>query len=164
MLFSMPAMPGTASKGLDDDEEEMPFQGNYARITYTIGKYFKPKKLETANYYKVQKTRQISHVVFFEACRPYQLNREIKANNQYTVPYAFHMAQVIKKFGPSTNASTVINQLNKEITKEGLWPMNQNLVIEKKFLNMNVPYRQYRTYQNRNRAKTQSNQSSCFEV
>ena len=48
------------------------------------------------------------------------------------VPYP-SMAQVIKKFGLSTNASTVISQLNKLITKEGLWPMNQNLVIEKSF-------------------------------
>ena len=124
---------GTASKGLDDDEDECPSRGTMQGFTYTRGKYFKPKKLETANYYKVQKTRQISHVVFFEACRPYQLNREIKANNKIYGPLSFHMAQVIKKFGLSTNASTVINQINKEITKEGLWPMNQNLVIEKSF-------------------------------
>lgn len=43
------------------------------------------------------------------------------------------MAQVIKKFGLSTNASSVISQLNKEIMKDRLWPMNQNLVIEKSF-------------------------------
>ena len=41
------------------------------------------------------------------------------------------MAQVIKKFSLSTNASSVISQLNKEIMEDGLWPMNQNLVIEK---------------------------------
>lgn len=124
---------GTASKGLDDDEDECPSRGTMQGFTFTRGKYFKPKKLETANYYKVQKTRQISHVVFFEACRPYQLNREIKTNNKIYGPLSFHMAQVIKKFGLSTNASTVISQLNKLITKEGLWPMNQNLVIEKSF-------------------------------
>lgn len=124
---------GTASKGLDDDYEECPSRGTMQGFTYTRGKYFRPKKLEISNYYKVKKTSKISNVVFFEACRPYQLNREIKTNSNIYGPLSYHMAQVIKKFGLSTNASSVISQLNKEIMKDRLWPMNQNLVIEKSF-------------------------------
>ena len=122
---------GTASKGLHEDEDECPSRGTMQGFTYTRGKYFKPKKLEMSNYYKVQKTSKMSNVVFFEACRPYQFNREIKTNSNIYGPLSYHMAQVIKKFSLSTNASSVISQLNKEIMEDGLWPMNQNLVIEK---------------------------------
>lgn len=125
---------GTASRGDSSNEEEIcQTRGTMQGFTFTRGKYFKPKRLETVNYYKVKNNPNLANVVYLEACRPYQLNREINVGGTAYGPLSYHLAQVIKRMGLTTNAINLIHSLNATITKEGIWPINQNLVIEKSF-------------------------------
>lgn len=119
---------GTASRG----DEDAPIRGTSQGFAYTRGKYFIPKKIETANYYKIAKSTSMANAIFFEACRPYQLNREIKVGNIYYGPLSYLLSLSISSVG-LTNPSLLINTLNKYIISSGKWPMDQNLVIEKSY-------------------------------
>ena len=124
---------GTSSRGEDDEDDICATRGTMQGFAFTRGKSFKPKKIETANYYKVKSSPVMSNVVYFESCRPYQLNREINVGGTAYGPLSYSLAQVVRRMGMTANASAFIAGINAEIANGGKWPMNQNLVIEKSF-------------------------------
>lgn len=125
---------GTASRGDDATGEESPsIRGTIQGFAYTKGKIYKPLKVEQANYYKVPKSNQMANVVFFESCRPYQSNHEITVGKKVYGPLSYHLSLTFLQTNKTSSPQLLISRLRQNILKKGLWPTNQNLVIEKSF-------------------------------
>ncbi len=76
---------------------------------------------------------KMSPVMFFEACRPDQVNTEIKVKDKRYGPLSYNIAQAIQTRPISANANEFLNNVKASIMNSGCWPNNQNLVIETSF-------------------------------
>ena len=75
----------------------------------------------------------MSHVMYLEACRPDQVNMEIKVDGKRYGPLSYNIAQALQAKALSTNGNDFLNQVKASIMKSGKWPNNQNLVTETSF-------------------------------
>lgn len=117
---------GTASRG-DDDH----IRGTREGFTRS-GKYYTPDRTqETNDYFTVASTNGQSHVTFIEACRSYQVNREVRdvETNTWYGSLSFYIAQSMK------DNKTVGSEEWVEAIKTGMANnrrlRKQNVVIEK---------------------------------
>lgn len=125
---------GTASREADDTEDESPStRGTIQGFTYSKGKIYKPLKVEQANYYKIPHSAQMANVVFIEACRPYQNNREIAVGNRAYGPLSYHLWLTLSQTDKFSSPQLLISKLRQNIRTKGLWPASQNMVIEQSF-------------------------------
>lgn len=116
---------GTASRG--DDEHIRGVRDGFTRS----GKYYTPdRSKETNDYFKVPTTKGQSPVTILEACRSYQLNREVRdtATNVWYGSLSYYIAKAMKEYeiGSSNNwidyVKTAMSQ-NKKLRR-------QHMVIE----------------------------------
>ena len=114
---------GTASRANDDA-----VRGTYVGFTYS-NKVFKPSK-NKKSHYRIEASSKLSNVVFIEACRPDQVNTEIKVGGKRYGPLSYNIAQTLSSVILTTNAKGFVENLKQTIVKTGLWPNNQNLVTE----------------------------------
>ena len=117
---------GTSSRAND----EM-IRGTRVGFTYN-NKVYKPSA-NKESHYKVESSAKLANVAFVEACRPDQVNMEIKIDGKRYGPLSYNIAQVLSASSLSTNPSAFLNNLKKSISENGHWPNNQNLVIETSF-------------------------------
>lgn len=117
---------GTSSRANDDA-----VRGTKVGFTYN-NKVFKPSR-QKKSHYVVEASQRMSNVLFLEACRPDQVNREIKVKDKRYGPLSFSIAQALQSNSISTDATAFLNQIKSAIMKGGYWPNNQNLVTEKSF-------------------------------
>ena len=117
---------GTASRG-DDDH----IRGTREGFTRS-GKYYTPDRTqETNDYFTVASTNGQSPVTFIEACRSYQVNREVRdvETNTWYGSLSFYIAQSMK------DNMTVGSEEWVEAIKTGMTNnrrlRKQNVVIEK---------------------------------
>ena len=117
---------GTASRG-DDDH----IRGTREGFTRS-GKYYTPDRTqETNDYFTVASTNGQSPVTFIEACRSYQVNREVRdvETNTWYGSLSFYIAQSMK------DNKTVGSEEWVEAIKTGMANnrrlRKQNVVIEK---------------------------------
>ena len=75
----------------------------------------------------------MSNVMFLEACRPDQVNMEIKVSGKRYGPLSYNIAQALQTKPLSTNGNEFLNQVRESIMKGAKWPNNQNLVTETSF-------------------------------
>ena len=68
--------------------------------------------------------------MFIEACRPDQVNREIKMEGKRYGPLSYNIAQTLSVYKLTTDANEFLKHVKASIMKEGHWPNNQNLVTE----------------------------------
>lgn len=114
---------GKASMGI----EETIIRGTKAGFTRS-GKYYRPQKLERGNFYQIPSSPSLGKVVFIEACRSYQVNKEIVESGKYYGALSYYINRVLS---------------NHELNKDGKWIemvrsmmntdprlTNQNMVIE----------------------------------
>lgn len=122
---------GTFSRG----DNDTPIRGTIEPFCFsTKSKVYKPRKIETANYYRVAHSPNMSDVVFLEACRPYQFNREIvAADGKSYGPLAYNLAVSVRGGVDWRKPESVVNKLMSEILTGDKWPMSQNLVVEKSY-------------------------------
>ncbi len=122
---------GTFSRG----DNDTPVRGTIEPFCFSAErKVYKPRKIENANYYRVAHNPNIANVVYLEACRPYQFNREIVATDGKSYgPLAYNMAVAMRGGVDWRNPESIISQLRQEILNGDKWPMSQNLVVEKSF-------------------------------
>ena len=114
---------GKASMGI----EETVIRGTKAGFT-SSGKYYRPQKLEKGNYYNIPSSPSLGKVVFVEACRSYQVNKEIVESGTHYGALSYYINRVLS---------------NQDLTKDSKWIetvkdmmgkdtrlTNQNMVIE----------------------------------
>lgn len=114
---------GTASRANDNN-----VRGTYVGFTYS-NKVFKPSK-NKKSHYRIEASSKLSNVMFIEACRPDQVNTEIKVGGKRYGPLSYNIAQTLSSVILTTNAKGFVENLKQTIVKTGLWPNNQNLVTE----------------------------------
>ena len=103
------------------------------RVGFTNNnKVYKPSS-NKRSHYKVESSAKLANVVFVEACRPDQVNTEIKVEGKRFGPLSYNIAQVLSKSPLSTEPMAFLNNLKESISENGHWPNNQNLVIETSF-------------------------------
>ena len=117
---------GTSSRANDET-----VRGTKVGFTYH-NKVFKPSA-QRKSHFKVEATPKMSHVMFLEACRPDQVNMEIKVDGKRYGPLSYNIAQALQAKPLSANGNDFLNQVKASIMKGGKWPNNQNLVTETSF-------------------------------
>ena len=114
---------GTTSRTNDET-----IRGTHVGFTYN-NKVFKPST-NKKSHYKIDALAKQSNVLFIEACRPDQVNSEIKVKDQHFGPLSFIIAQVLSNFFLSTKSDEFLKRIKNTIKETDLWPNNQNLVTE----------------------------------
>lgn len=117
---------GTSSRANDET-----VRGTKVGFTYN-NKVFKPT-VQKKSHYKIEFSPRMSHIIFLEACRPDQINTEIKVSGKRCGPLSYHIAKALAIKPLSTNGNDFIGSVKAAIMKEGYWPNNQNLVTESSF-------------------------------
>lgn len=117
---------GTSSRANDET-----IRGTKVGFTYN-DKVFKPST-QKKSHYKVEATPKMSHVIYLEACRPDQVNMEIKVDGKRYGPLSYNIAQALQAKPLSANGNDFLNQVKASVMKGDKWPNNQNLVTETSF-------------------------------
>lgn len=117
---------GTSSRANDET-----VRGTKVGFTYN-NKVFKPST-QKKSHYKVEATPKMSHVMYLEACRPEQVNMEIKVKDKRYGPLSYNIAQALQAKPISTDANEFLNNVKASIMDGGYWPNNQNMVTETSF-------------------------------
>lgn len=117
---------GTSSRANDET-----IRGTKVGFTYN-NKVFKPS-VQKKSHYKVEASAKISHVMYLEACRPDQVNMEIKVKDRRYGPLSYNISQALLAKPLSTDAVEFLNSVKASILNGGCWPNNQNLVTETSF-------------------------------
>lgn len=117
---------GTASRG-DDDH----IRGTREGFTHSGKDYIPDRTKETNDYFTISTTVDQSPVTFIEACRSYQVNREVRdvETNTWYGSLSYYIAQAMKihKIGSSDDWIEAVKtgmSKNRKLRK-------QNVVIEK---------------------------------
>lgn len=95
-------------------------------------KVFKPS-ITKKSHYKIEASTKWANVLFIEACRPDQVNKEVKVGSKSYGPLSYNIAQALSVKPISLNAKDFIEAIKASILKGGKWPNNQNMVIERSF-------------------------------
>ena len=117
---------GTSSRANDET-----IRGTKVGFTYN-NKVFKPST-QKKSHYKIETAPKLSNVLFLEACRPDQVNTEIKVDGKRFGPLSYNIAQSLSAKPLSVNADEFLRSLKSAIMNGGHWPNNQNMVIETSF-------------------------------
>ena len=114
---------GTSSRANDET-----VRGTHVGFTYT-NKVFKPTN-NKKSHYRIETSANQSNVMFVEACRPDQVNTEIKVGGKRYGPLSFNIVQTLSGYSLTTNAKEFVENVKRTIIKTGNWPNNQNIVTE----------------------------------
>lgn len=117
---------GTSSRANDET-----VRGTKVGFTY-YNKVFRPSA-NKKYHYKIAPSAKQSHVLYLEACRPDQVNMEIKVADKRYGPLSYNIAQALQTNPLSTNAEEFLDGVKASIMKNGHWPNNQNMVTETSF-------------------------------
>ena len=114
---------GTSSRANDET-----VRGTKVGFTYN-NKVFKPSTSKKSHY-RIEASAKQSKVMFIEACRPDQVNTEIKVDGKRYGPLSYNIAQTLSGFTLTTNANDFTEKIKRTLIETGRWPNNQNLVTE----------------------------------
>lgn len=114
---------GTSSRANDES-----VRGTKVGFSYN-NKVFKPST-NKKSHYNIETSVKLSHVMFIEACRPDQVNSEIKIEGKRYGPLTYNIAQALSSYTLTIDADEFLKRIKASIQKEGRWPNNQNIVIE----------------------------------
>lgn len=114
---------GTSSRANDET-----VRGTKVGFTYNI-KVFKPSTTKKSHY-RIEASSKMANVLFIEACRPDQVNMEIKVGDKRYGPLSYNISQALSSHSLSTDAEGFLNSIKASIFNNGHWPNNQNMVIE----------------------------------
>ena len=114
---------GTSSRANDET-----IRGTHVGFTYN-NKVFKPSTSKKSHY-RIEASTKLSNVLFVEACRPDQVNTEIKVDGKRYGPLSYNIAQALSSFTITNNANDLVERIKRSLLTTGQWPNNQNLVTE----------------------------------
>lgn len=114
---------GTSSRSNDET-----VRGTHVGFTYN-NKVFKPSARKKSHY-RIESSVKLSNVLFIEACRPDQVNTEIKVDGKRFGPLSYNITQTLSGFTLTTNPNDFVENIKRSLINTRRWPNNQNLVIE----------------------------------
>lgn len=114
---------GTSSRANDET-----IRGTHVGFTHN-NKVFKPS-ISKKSHYHIEASAKMSNVLFIEACRPDQVNTEIKVDGKRYGPLSYNIAQVLSGFTLTNNANKFVENIKRSLITNRQWPNNQNLVTE----------------------------------
>lgn len=114
---------GKASMGM----EESVIRGTKAGFTHS-GKYYRPQILERGNYYNIPSSPSLGKVVFVEACRSYQVNKEIVENGKHYGALSYYINRVLSNHDLTRDSKWI--ETVKEMMDTDHRLVSQNLVVE----------------------------------
>lgn len=114
---------GTSSRANDET-----VRGTKVGFTYN-NKVFKPST-NKKSHYQIVASSKMANVLFIEACRPDQVNMEIKVGDKRYGPLSYNIAQALSSHSLSTDGDGFLKSVKASILNSGRWPNNQNLVTE----------------------------------
>lgn len=114
---------GTSSRANDET-----VRGTSVGFTYN-NKVFRASTIKKSHY-KIDASAKQANVMFIEACRPDQINTEIKVDGNRYGPLSFNIAQTLSGYSLTTNAHEFVEKVKRSIIETRKWPNNQNLVTE----------------------------------
>ena len=114
---------GKASMGI---EEEV-IRGTKAGFSRS-GKYYRPKKLEKGNYYGIPSSPSLGKIVFIEACRSYQVNKEIVEGGRHYGALSYYINKVLSHHNLTKDIKWI--DMVKDMMGKDMRLANQNMVIE----------------------------------
>ena len=114
---------GTSSRANDEN-----IRGTHVGFTYN-NKVFRPST-NKKSHYRIDASAKQANVIFIEACRPDQVNMEIKVEGKRYGALSYHLAIAIQKSSINTDPQLLLTTLKREILLQNKWPNNQSLVIE----------------------------------
>lgn len=114
---------GTSSRANDET-----VRGTKVGFTYN-NKVFKPSTTKKSHY-RIETLSKMANVLFIEACRPDQVNMEIKVGDKRYGPLSYNISQALSSHSLSTDAEGFLNCIKASIVNNGHWPNNQNMVTE----------------------------------
>jgi hypothetical protein len=114
---------GTSSRANDET-----VRGTHVGFSYN-NKVFKPSTSKKTHF-RIEASAKQSNVMFIEACRPDQVNTEIKVDGKRYGPLSYNIAQTLSDFTLTTNSCDFIERVKRSLIETGRWPNNQNLVTE----------------------------------
>lgn len=117
---------GTSSRANDEN-----VRGTKVGFTYN-NKVFKPST-NKKSHYQIGASSKMANVLFIEACRPDQVNMEIKVGDKLYGPLSYNIAQALSSYFLSTAGDGFLKSVKASILNGGFWPNNQNLVTETSF-------------------------------
>ena len=117
---------GTSSRTNDDI-----VRGTKVGFSYS-NKVFKPTRTKKSHYV-IESSATMCNVMYLEACRPDQINTEIRIGDKRFGPLSYNIAQVLSSYTLTTDANVFLKHIQNSLMQNGRWPNNQNLVTETSF-------------------------------
>ena len=117
---------GTSSRTNDDN-----VRGTKVGFSYS-NKVFKPTRIKKSHYV-IEPSATMCNVMYLEACRPDQINTEIRIGNKRFGPLSYNIAQALSAYTLTTDANVFLKHIQNSLMQNGRWPNNQNLVTETSF-------------------------------
>ena len=114
---------GSSSRANDES-----IRGTKVGFTYN-NKVYKPSTSKKSHY-KIEASTKLANVICIEACRPDQVNTEIRIGDKRYGPLSYNIAQTLSVYTLTTDADEFLKRIKTSIQKEGRWPNNQNIVTE----------------------------------
>ena len=109
------------------DDEDAPFRGSIYGISKNNKRYV--PKLNTIKHYPISSESNKSNIVMMEACRSYQVNREIKKDGRFYGPLSYSVYLVLKEMSIQSNPKWFLN-VEDTFNKQRPTGSSQRMVIE----------------------------------
>lgn len=114
---------GKASMGIEEDV----IRGTKAGFTRS-GKYYRPQKLERGNFYNIPSSPSLGKVFFIEACRAYQVNKEIVESGKHYGALSYYINRALSNHNLTKDTKWI--ETVKDMMGKDTRLTNQNMVIE----------------------------------
>lgn len=114
---------GTSSRANDES-----VRGTKVGFSYN-NKVFKPST-NKKSHYKIESSTKLADIICIEACKPDQVNSEIKIGDKRYGPLSYNIAQALSGYTLTIDADEFLKRIKTSMQKEGRWPNNQNIVTE----------------------------------
>lgn len=111
----------------EEDDEEAPSRGSIVGISKN-DKHFMAK-LNNVKHYPITPENTKSNIVMMEACRSYQVNREIKRDDKFYGPLSYSVYLVLKETPMQSNSKWFLN-VEKTFNQQKPATSSQRMVIE----------------------------------
>ena len=114
----------------EEDDDEAPVRGSIMGISKNDKQFV--AKLNTVKHYPITQEQAKSNIVMMEACRSYQVNREIKRDDKFYGPLSYSVYLVLKDMPIQSGGKWFLN-VEEMFNKQRPAGSSQRMVIESTF-------------------------------
>ena len=114
----------------EEDDDEAPVRGSIMGISKNDKQFV--AKLNTVKHYPITQEPAKSNIVMMEACRSYQVNREIKRDDKFYGPLSYSVYLVLKDMPIQSGGKWFLN-VEEMFNKQRPAGSSQRMVIESTF-------------------------------